>query len=166
MAAMCKLLSFVTLIWPQSGVDSLLLGDNQVSPQWATIDSNSCGFLGAKVVNTSQITSSDVRFKEKLARGTREYCRYQRRVPLKTKGSCMCSMIGMETGSRSYPKCRTAVRIHKSFRVSALYVNFQNSLVIQTQDFQFPGSFIIILCTSSVVMVPSIPGQTCMQAEE
>ena len=33
----------------------------------ATIDSNSCVFLGARAVSTNQITSSDVRCKEKLA---------------------------------------------------------------------------------------------------
>jgi len=51
--------------------------------------------------------------KKNLALGAPEYHQYRRPVPLKTKGSCMCNMIGVETVSRSYLKCRTAVIIHK-----------------------------------------------------
>ena len=74
---------------------------------------------------------------------------------LKTKGSRMCSMIWVETGSRSYSKCRTAVRIHKKLLCKCSV----RKLLEFTRDtnVRFPVSRQFhILRISSVVMIPSL----------
>ena len=66
----------------------------------------------------------------------------------------MCSMIGVETGSRSYLKCRTAVRIHKKLpckRSSCKLLIFNRDTNVG-----FPVSRQFrTLRTSSVVMIAS-----------
>jgi len=71
------------------------------------------------------VTSSNVCCK-RLALGGCEYHRSHHPVPLKCKGSCKYDMIGVETGSRSFLKYRTVVRVHKSFCVSVSYINVSN----------------------------------------
>jgi len=68
----------------------------------------------------------------------------------------MCSMIGVEPGSRSYLKCRTAVRIHKKLPCKCS----ERKLLEFTRDTNvgLPVSrqFHILHSTStSVVMIPS-----------
>ena len=67
----------------------------------------------------------------------------------------MCSMIGVETGSRSYLKCKTAVRIHKKLPCKCSV----RKLLEFTRDTNvgFPVSRqFCILHTNSVVMVLSL----------
>lgn len=112
-------------------------------------------FLEAGAVNTNRITKSDVHCKEKLSLGNSEYHRSWP-VPLKIKH--MCSMTGMETGSRPSLNCRTVVRNHKKLPCECSVRKLSEFNHNTNVGFPVYRQF-CILCTNSIVMIHSLLGR-------